>query len=124
MVASIAPENRYCLKGPTGATGATGNAGANPEPDNNPEFAGEISATRCAVGTGPNAVTGVTGVVACAPLDVTPGGTGQTTDANRYFVVGPRLSDGRRTSGDSASGAGDNTRKRFYVILSGPRITA
>ena len=35
--------------------------------------------------------------------------------------MSPRLSDGRVTVNDSAAGAGDNTHKRFYVILSGPR---
>ena len=41
--------------------------GRNTAADANPEFPGEITATKCAVGTGPNAVTGVAGVVACAP---------------------------------------------------------
>lgn len=111
IVATIALENQYSLK-EAGATGATGNAGANPEADNNPEFSGEIGATKCAI----------TGVVACAPLDTGAGVTpAPPTNANNYLVVSPRLSDGRRTSGDSAAGAGDNTRKRFYVVLSGPR---
>ena len=71
-------------------------------PDANPEFAGEISATRCAI----------TGVVACAPMDigVTPN---VPTNAVNYFVVSPRNSDGTRTA--------DGTRKRFYVVVSGPQ---
>ena len=121
IVASIAPENQYSLKGATPAGGTLTN-GRNPEPDNNPEFSGEISATKCAIGTGPNAVTGVTGVVACAPPDTTAnGGDNLSTNRDRYFVVSPRLSDGGFTVNDSAPGAGDNTHKRFYVILSGPR---
>lgn len=126
IVASIAPENQYSLKGTGGpAIGMTDGTlvnGRNTAADANPEFSGEITATRCAVGTGPNAVTGVTGVVACAPVDsAANGGDGVTTNRDRYFVVSPRLSDGRLTVNDSTAGAGDNTHKRFYVILSGPR---
>ena len=121
IVATIALENQYSLKGATPSGGTLTN-GRNPEPDNNPEFSGEISATKCAIGTGPNAVTGVTGVVACAPLDTTAnGGDNLTTNRDRYFVVSPRLSDGGFTRNDTAPGAGDNTHKRFYVIISGPR---
>ena len=61
-------------------------------PDSNPEFSGEITATRCAI----------TGVVGCAPTT--------TNDAN-HFVVSPRLSDGQPT--------GPNDRKRFYIIITG-----
>ena len=126
IVASIALENQYSLKGAGGpAIGMTDGTlvnGRNTAADANPEFSGEISATKCAVGTGPNAVAGVTGVVACAPVDsAANGGDGVTTNRDRYFVVSPRLSDGRVTVNDSAPGAGDNTHKRFYVILSGPR---
>ena len=58
--------------------------------------------TRCAI----------TGVVACAPMDigVTPN---VPTNAPNYLVVSPRNSDGTRTA--------DGTRKRFYVAVSGPR---
>jgi hypothetical protein len=121
IVASIALENQYSLKGAT-PSGGTLNNGRNPEPDNNPEFSGEISATKCAIGTGPNAVPGVTGVVACAPLDTTAnGGDNLSTNRDRYFVVSPRESDGRLTLNDTAPGAGDNTHKRFYVIVTGTR---
>ena len=121
IVASIALENQYSLKG-ANPMGGTLNNGRNPEPDNNPEFSGEISASKCAVGTGPNAVAGVTGAVACAPVDAAAnGGDGLSTNRDRYFVVSPRLSDGGFTVNDSAPGAGDNTHKRFYVIVSGPR---
>jgi len=121
IVASIALENQYSLKG-AAQTGGTLITGRNPEPDNNPEFSGEITATKCAVGTGPNAVVGVTGVVACAPADLPAnGGDNLSTNRDRYFVVSPRLSDGGLTVNDSAPAAGDNTHKRFYVILSGPR---
>lgn len=61
-------------------------------PNANPEFSGEITATRCAIA----------GVVACAP-------TG--TDTAEHFVVSPRQSDGRVTDGTN--------RKRFYVVISG-----
>jgi len=60
--------------------------------DTNPEFSGEITATRCAI----------TGVVGCAP-------TG-TNNVN-HFVVSPRLSDGGLTDATN--------RKRFYVIVTG-----
>jgi len=126
IVASLALENQYSLKGAgSPAPDATdGNLinGRNTAPDTNPEFSGEISATKSAIGTGPNAVAGVTGVVACAPLDTTAnGGDNLSTNRDRYFVVSPRLSNGGLTVNDSAPGAGDNTHKRFYVILSGPR---
>ena len=58
--------------------------------DVNPEFSGEITATRC----------GITGVVACAPAG--------TNNAN-HFVVSPRLSNGERTN--------STNRKRFYVVI-------
>ena len=60
IVASIALENQYSLKGAGGPAvdndvdGARVN-GRNTAADSNPEFSGEISATRCAIGTGPNA---------------------------------------------------------------------
>jgi hypothetical protein len=60
--------------------------------DANPEFSGEVTATRCAI----------TGVVGCAP-------TG--TNTVEHFVVSPRLSDGQVTT--------STTRKRFYVIITG-----
>lgn len=66
--------------------------GRAPGADSNPEFAGEISATRCAI----------PGVVTCAP----PG-----TNTSSVFVVSPRNSDGTVTS--------DGTRKRFYATITG-----
>ncbi len=66
--------------------------GRAPGADNNPEFAGEISATRCAIA----------GVVSCAP----PG-----TNTSSHLVVSPRMSDGSATTPD--------TRKRFYVSVVG-----
>jgi hypothetical protein len=66
--------------------------GKAPGADANPEFSGEISATRCAIA----------GVVACAPAGTnTPG----------HLVVSPRLSDGSPTTA--------GTRKRFYVTVAG-----
>ncbi len=59
--------------------------------DQNPEFSGEITATRCAI----------PGVVACAPAGA---------NTNTHFVVSPRLSDGSPTTA--------TTRKRFYVVVS------
>ncbi|MDA0167873.1 hypothetical protein OJ998_02145 [Solirubrobacter taibaiensis] len=76
--------------------------GSAPGADANPEFAGEISATRCAIA----------GVVACAPMDIGVTPTVPTNAVN-YFVVSPRNSDGTRTA--------DGTRKRFYVHVSGPQ---
>lgn len=71
--------------------------------DANPEFSGEITATRCAIA----------GVVACAPIGA---------DTNEHFVVSPRNSDGSPTVA-AGSGPTDTTtiegRKRFYVILTG-----
>ena len=63
--------------------------GRAPGPDANAEFSGEISTSIC----------GLAGT-ACAPPD-----TGNTST----FVVSPRMSDGSVTT--------DNTRKRFYVII-------
>jgi len=117
IVASIALENQYSLKGMTGP--AVDNSvdgskinGRNTAVDRNPEFSGEISATRCNIPM----------VVACAPLDTAAnGGDDMSTNRDRYFVVSPRNSDGGFTVNDSVASAGDNTHKRFYVILSGPK---
>lgn len=115
IVATIALENQYSLKGDGLAPDANLDGkrinGRNSGADLNPEFSGEITATKC----------NIAGVVGCAPNDVTTGGTGTTTNTNRYLVVSPRNSDGSFTKNDSAAGAGDNTHKRFYVILSGPQ---
>ena len=116
IVATIALENAYSLKGPGGP--AVDNAvdgsrvnGRNTGADLNPEFSGEITATRC----------NIPGAVTCAPADtVANGGDGASTNRNRYLVVSPRNSDGTVTVNDSAPGAGDNTHKRFYVIVTGP----
>lgn len=115
IVATIALENKYSLKGDGAAPGMASPGlinGRNTVPDGNPEFSGEITATMCAL----------TGIVACAPVDAAAnGGDGLSADRKGYFVVSPRNSDGSFTRNDSAPGAGDNTHKRFYVILSGPR---
>lgn len=117
IVATIALENQYSLKGdglaPDNNTDGSRINGRNTGADLNPEFSGEIAATKCAI----------TNVVACAPLDtVANGGTGLTTNTNRYFVVSPRNSDGTVTINDDPMLGGDNsTHKRFYVILSGPK---
>ncbi|MEJ7817376.1 MAG: hypothetical protein WKF49_01740 [Thermoleophilaceae bacterium] len=84
VVATIALQNQVDQNGDTITSGRA------PGADSNPEFSGEISATRCAI----------PGVVSCAP----PG-----TNTNEYFVVSPRNSDGTVTS--------DGTRKRFYVVI-------
>jgi len=65
--------------------------GRSDNPDANPEFSGEIAASQC-----------IPGLVNCAP----PGTANAST-----FVVSPRMSDGRFTT--------DNTRKRFYVVITG-----
>jgi hypothetical protein len=84
ITATIALQNQVDQNG----DGVTN--GRAPGADANPEFSGEITATRCAIA----------GVVACAP-------TG--TNTNTHLVVSPRLSDGQVTT------AGD--RKRFYVTV-------
>ena len=84
VVATIALQNQVDQNGDTITSGRA------PGADSNPEFSGEISATRCAI----------PGVVSCAP----PG-----TNTNQHFVVSPRNSDGTVTS--------DGTRKRFYVVI-------
>ncbi|MCZ4498932.1 MAG: hypothetical protein JWQ74_1485 [Marmoricola sp.] len=98
IVTSIALQNQVDQNGDTIKNGRA------PGADANPEFSGEISATRCAIDT----------VVACAP-----------TGANdtKHLVVSPRMSDGSVTvspvaaSGNVAEVIG--THKRFYVIISG-----
>ncbi len=66
--------------------------GRAPGADNNPEFSGEISATRCAIA----------GVVSCAPAG---------TNTSSHLVVSPRNSDGSPTT--------PTTRKRFYISVVG-----
>ncbi|WP_370289182.1 hypothetical protein [Nocardioides sp.] len=88
IVVTIALQNQVDQNGDTIVNGRA------PLADANPEFSGEISASRC----------GIAGVVACAP-------TG-TNNAN-HFVVSPRNSDGTVTT--------ETTRKRFYVVISGPQ---
>lgn len=119
IVTSIALENAYSLKGapvtpaPVPPLGTLTN-GRNPEADNNPEFSGEITATKCAI----------TGVVTCAPPDTVANGgpgTAMSTNTNRHFVVSPRNSDGTVTVNDDSTIDGDqSTHKRFYVIITGP----
>lgn len=96
IVATIQLQNQTDQNGDGISSGAVDSA------DSNPEFSGEITATPCAI----------TGVVACAPMDigVTPN---VPANAKNYFVVSPRSSDGSRTT--SAN------RKRFTVVISGPR---
>ncbi len=86
IVATIALQNQVDQNGDMIMNGRA------PGSDTNPEFSGEISATRCAI----------TGVVSCAP-------TG--TNTNTHFVVSPRLSDGQVTT--------EANRKRFYAVISG-----
>ena len=118
VLASLALVNQYTLDGIGGATGTTGNAGLNGQPgspaaDSNPEFSGEITATKCNIPM----------VVGCAPTDIGTAGA-PTTNANRYFVVSPRNSDGSFTGASGATGPdgtplAQNTRKRFYVSITG-----
>jgi len=86
IVATIAMQNQV----EQNANGNTNGLAAGP--DANPEFSGEITASRC----------GIAGIVACAP-------TG-TNDAS-HFVVSPRLSDGSPTTATD--------RKRFYIVITG-----
>lgn len=116
IVASVALQNQQSLKGDglpaDNAVDGKRVNGRNTGADLNPEFAGEISVSRC----------NIAGLVACAPNDlVANGGDGMTANRDKYFVVSPRNSDGTFTKNDSAPGAGDNTHKRFYVIISGPQ---
>lgn len=106
LVASIALQNQTDQNGDAVMNGSSVNA------DANPEFSGEIGITQCALA----------GIVACAPMDVNTGGAAVPTNAKNYFVVSPRLSDGQRTS-DANSPVPNATpnRKRFYVVVSGPR---
>lgn len=87
IAATIALENQYDLGGP-----ATPNNGTNAAPDANPEFAGEISASRCQI----------PGVVECGP---------PAAKTTTNFVVSPRESDGQPTTGTN--------RKKFYVVITG-----
>lgn len=89
IVASIALQNRVDQNADAITTGRA--AG----PDANPEFSGEISVSQCNV---PNLTAISTN---CAPTGA------QNPDA---FVVSPRNSDGSVTT--------DDTRKRFYVVIS------
>ncbi|MEJ7831901.1 MAG: hypothetical protein WKF79_03225 [Nocardioides sp.] len=90
ITATIALQNQLDQDG-GGMGGRT--AGA----DANAEFSGEISVSQCGLTAGtPSSMT------ACAPLG---------TNTNDYFVVSPRNSDGSVTTPD--------TRKRFYVIITG-----
>ncbi len=86
IVATIALQNQVDQNGDAILNGRAAAANANPE------FAGEISATRCAI----------VSVVACAPSG---------TNNSNHFVVSPRLSDGQVTD--------TTNRKRFYVIITG-----
>ena len=106
IVATLALQNQ------TDQNGDAITNGSSPNPDANPEFSGEITVSQCALAS----------IVACAPMDVNTGGAAVPTNAKNYFVVSPRLSDGRRTS-DANSPVPNATpnRKRFYVIISGPR---
>ncbi len=80
------------LQNQTEQGGAVGTTGADPGADANPEFSGEITASRCAIG----------GQVTCAP----PG-----ANVANVLVVSPRNSDGTLPP----AGA----RKRFYVTVTG-----
>ncbi len=86
IVATVALQNQLDLNG----DGVTNGRAVGP--DLNPEFSGEISATRC----------GIAGVVSCAPMN---------TNNASHFVVSPRNSDGSVTQ--------DGARKRFYVVIAG-----
>ena len=90
IVATIALQNGDDQPPLGSAAGNT--AGA----DSNPEFSGEISASRCQVPT------------VASPTVVNCGPTGAKN--LNAFVISPRNSDGSRTTGD-------DDRKRFYVTI-------
>lgn len=90
IIATIALQNTVDQNGDTVTNGRA------PLADANPEFSGEISASLCSY-------TGATGIPTnCAPADA------QNASS---FVVSPRNSDGTVTT--------DDTRKRFYVVITG-----
>ena len=91
IIATLVLENTVDLNGDGITNGRA--AGA----DANPEFSGEITASRCNF-------AGATPVI---PTNCAPPGT----QAKEYFVVSPRNSDGSVTT--------STTRKAFYVVITG-----
>lgn len=90
IIATVALQNTVDQNGDAITSGRA------PGADANPEFAGEISASLCNF-------TGATGIPTnCAPADA---------QNSTSFVVSPRNSDGSVTTAD--------TRKRFYVVITG-----
>lgn len=90
IVTTVALQNTVDQNGDTITTGRAPGANANPE------FSGEITASLCSF-------TGATGIPTnCAPT---------AAQNNTSFVVSPRNSDGSVTTAD--------TRKRFYVLVTG-----
>lgn len=81
--ASIAIQNQVNTNGMEGA---------------DPNFAGEVSVTRCQI----------TGVVACAPTGA------QNVNA---LVVSPRNSDGSAAAGAASSAGAGSSTKRVYVVV-------
>jgi hypothetical protein len=94
VVVSIALQNMLDQNNDTVVNGRA------PLADANPEFSGEVTATKCNIAM----------VVACAP-------TGANTD--EHLVVSPRMSDGTVTVTGDGSAANPNTHKRFYVVITG-----
>lgn len=86
VVAGLAMQNQVDQN----ADGITNGRSLNP--DANPEFSGEVTASMC----------GIASVISCAP-------TG--TNTPEHLVVSPRTSDGQVTR--------STDRKRFYVVVSG-----
>ncbi|WP_134740113.1 hypothetical protein [Nocardioides sp. 503] len=94
IVVSIALQNKLDQNNDTVLNGRA------PLADANPEFAGEISATKC----------NIPSIVACAPTGA---------DNDQHLVVSPRMSDGTVTVTGDGTAANPNNHKRFYVILTG-----
>ncbi|WP_193610466.1 hypothetical protein [Nocardioides lijunqiniae] len=94
IVVSIALQNKLDQNNDTVLNGRAGLA------DGNPEFSGEITATKC----------NIPSVVACAPVGA---------DNDEHLVVSPRMSDGTVTVTGDGTAANPNTHKRFYVVITG-----
>ncbi|WP_139982867.1 hypothetical protein [Nocardioides litoris] len=99
IVATVVLQNTVDQDGNSNTNGRAGGA------DQNAEFSGEISVSRCSF-------TGNTGVP--IPTNCAPAGAQNATS----FVVSPRLSDGSVTTGAGTTGS-LGTRKAFYVVITG-----
>lgn len=84
-----------------------GMAGRTPGSDANAEFSGEIAVSRCNTG---DPTTPPSGPTNCAPAGARNA---------QGFAVSPRMSDGSVTTDETTSPDAPDTRKAFYVIITG-----